>query len=259
MTRRALPRRVAPGDRLTVVEHLGELRHRIVVSLAALVVSFAGLYAFHEQLLRFLSRPLPHDQQLITLGVSEAFFTVVKVVFASSVIVALPVWLYQAYAFVVPAIGEQPRRRMLFSVAGIAGLFLLGAAFGYFIVLPVALDWLQSFNDNLFISQLRAREYYGFVTTFVLSSGLMFEVPVAMMGLARLGIISASTYVSQWRVAVVLIAVVAALLPGGDPLSMILLMIPQIGLYGLGIWLARRFGQPAPWSRAAWEEAAEPD
>lgn len=252
MVRRALPRRVAPDEELTIVEHLGELRNRILVSLAALVVAFGVLYAFHGTVMRFLQRPLPDDQVLVTLGVSEAFFTVLKVTLACAFIVALPVWLYQAYAYIVPAVGDQPRRRMLLTVAGIAGLFLAGAAFGYFLVLPIALKWLQSFGNDLFANQLRASEYYGFVTTFTLASGLMFEIPIAMLGLARLGIVQAGTYIRQWRTATVLIAVVAALLPGGDPLSMILLMVPQIALYGLGIWLARAFGQPAPWSRDAW-------
>jgi sec-independent protein translocase protein TatC len=84
----------------------------------------------------------------------------------------------------------------------------------------------------------------------------MFEIPIAMLGLARLGVVQAATYARQWRLAVVIIAVVAALLPGGDPMSMILLMVPQIGLYILGIWLAKRFGQPAPWTRAAWADGA---
>ena len=256
MKRRTFPRRVGSDERLTVVQHLDELRHRIIVSLAALIVAFAGLYAVHRPLLRFLAEPLPTDQHLITLGVSEGFFTVLKVVSACAVIVALPVWLYQAYAYVIPAVAEQPRRRMLLTVGGIAGLFLLGAAFGYLLVLPVALKWLQSFNNTLFVSQLRASEYYGFVTTFTLSSGLMFEIPIAMLGLARLGVVQAATYARQWRLAVVIIAVVAALLPGGDPMSMILLMVPQIGLYILGIWLAKRFGQPAPWTRAAWADGA---
>ena len=259
MRRRPIPRRVGSDERLTVVQHLDELRHRIIVSLVALIVAFAGLYAVHRPLLRLLAEPLPNNQDLITLGVSEGFFTVLKVVTACAIIVALPVWLYQAYAFVIPAVAEQPRRRMLLTVGGIAALFLLGAGFGYFLVLPVALKWLQSFNDNLFLSQLRASEYYGFVTTFTLSSGLMFEIPVAMMGLARLGVVQATTYVRQWRVAVVLIAVLAALLPGGDPMSMILLMVPQLALYMLGIWLAKRFGQPAPWARDAWTEAGSGD
>lgn len=248
---------MAPEDKLTVVQHLDELRRRIVVSGIALIVAFIGLYAIHRPLLTFLAEPLPGDQDLITLAVSEAFFTVLKIVFFCSLVVVLPIWLYQAYAYIVPAVGEQPRRRMLLTVAGIASLFVAGAAFGFFIVLPVALQWLQSFNDDLFVAQLRASEYYGFVMTFVLSSGLMFEIPIAMMGLARLGIVSASAYVSQWRYAIVIIAVLAALLPGGDPFSMILLMIPQIGLYALGILLAKRFGNPAPWAREAWESTPQ--
>lgn len=255
---RTLPRRVDPDERLTVVQHLDELRNRLVISLVSLVVIFGGLFAFHGWLLDFLEGPLPGDQVLVTLAVSEPFFTVVKVVLACTVIAAMPIWLYHAYAYVVPAIGAQSRRRMLLSVAGIAGLFLAGAAFGFFVVLPVALEWLQSFGEDLFVSQLRASEYYSFVTTFVFASGLMFEIPIAMMALARLGLVQARVFVTQWRWAVVVIAVLAALLPGGDPMSMILLMVPQLLLYALGVALAKRFGQPAPWSSDLWKDAQKP-
>lgn len=256
MARNRALRRVGPEEELTVVEHLDELRHRIVLSLVSLVVVFGGLFAFYKPVMRFLERPLPNDQALITLSVSEPFFTVVKVIFACAVVVALPIWLYQLYAYVVPAVGEQPRRRMLLTVAAISSLFLVGAAFGFFLVLPIALEWLQSFGGDLFVNQLRANEYYSFVTVFTFASGLLFEIPVAMLGLARLGLVQARTFVTHWRAAVVTIAVVAALLPGGDPVSMILLMVPQVLLYGLGIVLAKRFGNPAPWSREAWADAA---
>ena len=255
-------RRVGRDEELTVVEHLDELRHRIIVSAAALVVAFCAAYAFHQPIFEFLARPLPGDDRvLVTLSPTEGFMTVLKVSFWVALLVALPICLYQLYAYVVPAVAEQPRRRMLLVVAGISGLFLAGAAFGFFVVLPVALKFLLSFGGDLFTNDLRAGEYYGFVTSLVLASGLMFEVPIAMLGFARIGLASAEFYRRQWRVAIVAIAVIAALLPGGDPLSMMLLMIPQIVLYALGIWLAKMFGQPAPWRRDLWadeHDAAEP-
>jgi sec-independent protein translocase protein TatC len=253
-------RRVGRDERLSVVEHLDELRNRIIVSVVALLVAFAVAYGFHDQLLDILEWPLPEryeDEGLITLSPTEPFFTVLKVCFYAAVLLALPVWLYQLYAFVIPAVQDQPRRRMLLVVAGASSLFVAGVAFGYFVVLPVALDFLLGFGEDTFLTQVRAGEYFSFVTTLMLASGLLFEVPVAMLALARIGVTSAEFYIRHWRVAIVLIAALAAILPGGDPFSMLLLMIPQILLYLLGIWLAKRFGGPALWARDAW--AADDD
>jgi sec-independent protein translocase protein TatC len=253
-------RRVGRDERLSVVEHLDELRNRVVVSLVALLVAFAVAYAFHDQLLEVLQWPLPEgyeDRGLITLSPTEPFFTVLKVCAYTALLAALPVWLYQLYAFVIPAVQDQPRRRMLLVVAGASGLFVAGVAFGYFVVLPVALDFLLGFGEDVFATEVRANEYFGFVTTLMLASGLLFEVPVAMLALARIGVTSAEFYVRHWRVAIVVIAALAAILPGGDPFSMLLLMIPQILLYLLGIWLAKRFGRPPLWAREAW--AADDD
>jgi sec-independent protein translocase protein TatC len=247
--------RVGRDDRLSVVEHLDELRRRVIVSLVALVAAFGVAYGFQDQLLEILQWPLPDrykDSGLITLSPTEPFFTVLKVCFWTAILAALPIWLYQAYAFVIPAVQDQPRRRMLAIVSGASGLFVAGVAFGYFVVLPVALQFLLNFGGDNFDTQVRAGEYYGFVTTLLLGAGLMFEVPIAMLALARIGVASASFYRRQWRVAIVVIAVIAAILPGGDPFSMLLLMIPQVVLYMLGIVLAARWGGPPLWARRAW-------
>ena len=246
-------------EELTVVEHLDELRRRIFISAGALLVAFCVAYAFHQPLFEFLARPLPGDNHvLVTLSPTEGFFTVLKVSFYVALLAALPVCLYQVYAYVMPAVSEQPRRRVLMVVAGISALFLGGAAFGFFVVLPVALKFLLSFGGDLFTNSLRAGEYYGFVTSLLLGTGIMFEMPIAMLAFARLGVASAELHRKQWRLAIVAIAVLAALLPGGDPISMILLMIPQIMLYSLGIWLAKIFGQPAPWRRDLWTDGGDP-
>jgi sec-independent protein translocase protein TatC len=246
-------RRVAPDERLSVVEHLDELRQRIVVSVLALVVAFVAMYVVHERLLDALQWPLPADHdQLVTFSPTEPFMTVLKVVFYASILIALPIWLYQLYAFVIPAMANQSRRKSLMVVAGVSSLFLAGVAFGYFVVLPVALNWLLGFGDDTFLVQLRAGEYYGFITTMLLGSGLLFEVPIAMLALARMGVLTAEVYKRQWRVAIVVIAVIAAVLPGGDPFSMLLLMVPQVLLYILGIWLAQTFGSTPLWRREAW-------
>jgi sec-independent protein translocase protein TatC len=241
---------------MPLVAHLDELRRRIIVCVVALVVAFGVLYAFHGWLIEVLAQPLPakYEDNLITLSPTEPFFTTLKVVLWAAIVASLPVWLYQLYAFIVPAVSDQPRRRSLMVVAGVATLFVGGVAFGYFVVLPVALDFLLGFGDGDFNTQVRASEHFGFVTTLLLASGLLFEVPVAMLTFARLGVVTAKMYRQNWRIALVVIAALAAILPGGDPLSMLLLMVPQIVLYMLGIWLSAVFGGPALWDRGTWSE-----
>jgi sec-independent protein translocase protein TatC len=244
------PRRARPDDKLSVVEHLDELRRRLIVSALALVVAFAGMYAVHGALIDVLTWPLPSDTgRLITLSPTEPFFTTLKVTFWAAVLIALPIWLYQAYAFVIPAVADQPRRVVLAIVAGLSGLFSAGVAFGYFVVLPVALNFLTGFGGDTFNTELRAGEYFGFATTMLLASGLLFEVPVAMTALSRMGVTTAQMYRTHWRVALVAMAAVAAILPGGDPISMVLLMLPQFALYAVGIALSARFGQAPLWRR----------
>ncbi len=245
------PRRARSDDRLHLTEHLDELRRRLIVSALALVVAFAGMYAMHESLIAFLTWPLPSDHgQLITLSPTEPFFTTLKVSFWAAIIVALPVWLYQAYAFIIPAVADQSRRVMLAIVSGVAGLFLAGVAFGYAVVLPVALDFLTGFGGDTFNAQLRAGEYFGFATSMLLASGLLFEVPVAMTALARIGrrergALSHSSGGSRSSAS----PPSPPSCPGGDPISMLLLMLPQFVLYGVGIALSARFGQPPLWRR----------
>jgi len=242
-------RRIEPDDKLTVFEHLGELRHRLFISVVALVVAFAALYAFNGWLLDLLLDPLaPENRKLLALSPTEPFMVILKVVFGAAILVTLPVVLYQLYAFVIPAIAVQTRRRMLVVVAGVSALFLGGVLLAYFLVLPVALQWLLGFAGNDFTIALRADEYFSFALTMLLAGGLVFEVPIAMLILARLGLVTAQQYRQHWRIALVVIAFVAAILPGGDPASMILLMIPMIVLYSVGVWLASSFGRPAPWA-----------
>lgn len=252
-------RKVLPDQQLSITEHLTELRNRIIIAVAALFLAFAGMYAINEQLIEVLTWPLPADQEdrLITLSPTEPLFTVLKTCFWAAVLVALPVWLYQVYAFVIPAVQDQPRRIMLAVVAGVSLLFAGGVAFGYFVVLPVALPFLLNFGGDAFNTQLRAGEYFGFATTLMLGAGLLFEVPMAMLAMARLGVVTARQFRRSWRAAIVVIAVLAAILPGGDPLSMFLLMIPQIVLYQVGIWLAAAFGGPPLWQRDRWTSDEE--
>jgi len=251
-------RRVSPEERLSIFEHLHELRTRLFICVAVLMLAFVALYAFNGWLLSLLLDPLSPDyRKLLALSPTEPFMVILKVVFGAAVLVTLPVLLYQLYAFVVPAVQVQTRRTMLAIVGGVSALFLGGVVFAYYLVLPVALQWLLGFGEGDFQIALRADEYFSFALTMMLAGGIVFELPIAMLVLARMGLVSAQQFRTHWRIALVVIAFVAAVLPGGDPASMILLMIPQIVLYGLGVWLASMFGRPAPWARFA-SEPEEP-
>jgi sec-independent protein translocase protein TatC len=255
-------RTVAPDERLSIVDHLSELRRRLIVSVVALVVAFVVAYVRRTEILHLLIRPLPPEQRhfgLITLAPTEPFITIMEVCLWASILITLPVWLYQVYAFVMPAVGRHSRRRMLAVVAAVSALFLGGVLFGYYIVLPIALRFFLGFGGSQFTSQVRAQDYFGFVATLLLMAGLTFEVPLAMAAFARMGLVTPAMYRKHWRLAIVGIAAIAAFLPTGDPFSMLLIMLPMIGLYVIGIWLASLFGRPLVWQRGAWLEGTPPN
>jgi sec-independent protein translocase protein TatC len=235
---------VSHDDRLTVVEHLDELRTRILVSLLAFGVAMGLCFWQNHQLLHWLNKPL-HGKQPITLGVAEGFTTTLTVVAYAALVISLPVILYQLYAYILPAFtpGEARVARPLLLMVPL--LFVGGAAFGYFLVLPAATKFLLHFNADEFNTQIRARDYYYFVTTTLLACGIVFQMPVVILALTRLGIVDAQKLAKNRRYAILVCAVVAAALPGVDPVSMLLEMLPLIVLYELSILLARVFGRPS--------------
>jgi sec-independent protein translocase protein TatC len=250
-------RTVDPDERLSVVDHLSELRRRLIVSIVALVIAFAAAYVFRDRILALLIRPLPFDKRtIVTLSPTEPFITIMEVCLWTALLIALPVILYQIYAFVIPAVGKHSRRKMLAIVAAISALFLVGVLFGYYLVLPIALRFFLGFGGSQFNAQVRAQDYFGFVATLLFATGLTFEVPLAMAAFARMGLVTPSMYRKQWRLAIVGIAAIAALLPSGDPFSMLLVMVQMILLYAVGIWLSAMFGRPLVWRRNPMLDAA---
>jgi sec-independent protein translocase protein TatC len=233
-----LPRRLAHGEEATLVEHLGELRTRLVISIVSVVVAFAVAFAFQERVLEWLSRPLPDDKTLITLGVTEPFFTAVKVSLYAALAVALPILLYQLWSFLAPAFEEHTQRIVSMFVLLGTGLFAAGAAFAYFVLLPRALGFLTDFNSQFYDIEIRASYYYGFVTMVVLGMGLVFEMPIFVLALVRLRVVTAAQLRRNWRLGVFLVVLVAVLLPTVDPVSLAFEVVPMLALYGLSIVLA---------------------
>jgi sec-independent protein translocase protein TatC len=238
-------RPVSHEDRLTLVEHLDELRTRIVVCLAVLGVALALCFWQNHLLLEIASGPLPADhKKLLTLGVTEAFTTTLTVATYAALIVSLPILLYQGYAYLLPAFSHQERRVILPILLAVPVLFLAGVAFGYFVVMPAAVKFLLGFNDTQFHVQVRARDYYSFFSTTLLGCGLVFQLPLAILAVTRLGIVSVSQLTGNRRYAYLIIAIIAAALPGVDPISMLLEMVPLLVLFELSILIARAFGTP---------------
>jgi sec-independent protein translocase protein TatC len=233
-------------DRLTLVEHLDELRARLVVSLAVFGVALALCFWQNHLLLDIAKGPLPSDHdKLLTFGVTEPFMTTVTVAAYGAIILSLPIVLYQIYAFVLPAFSDAERRVITPLLLLIPFLFLAGVAFAYFIVMPTATKFLLNFNNNQFNVQVRARDYYSFFSTTLLAVGIIFQVPVGILAVTRLGIITPRQLSKNRRYAYLVIAIVAAALPGVDPVTMLIEMLPLIVLYELSILLARLFGTPA--------------
>jgi sec-independent protein translocase protein TatC len=242
-------RRVKPishEDQLSLVGHLDELRARIVVSLSVFGVALALCFWQNHLLLELASGPLPSDHhKLITFGVTEPFTTTVTISAYAAIILALPIVLYQAYAFILPAFGREQQRAILPLLLLVPVLFIGGVAFGYFVVLPSAAKFLLNFNDTQFNIQVRAKDYYSFFATTLLACGVVFQVPVGVLAVTRLGIVKVRQLQENRRYAYLGCAVLAAALPGVDPVSMLLETAPLIALYELSIVLARIFGQPA--------------
>jgi sec-independent protein translocase protein TatC len=238
-------------EHLTLVEHLDELRTRIVISIAAFTLAFGFCFWQNQQILDLLDNPLPHDRHPITLGVTEPFMTTITVSAYTALLIALPIILYQLYAFVLPAFSPSERRVALPMLLLIPLLFLGGVAFGYFLVLDPAVHFLLNFNDNQFNVQVRARDYYSFVTMTLLAMGIIFQIPMGIIAATRLGITSPRQLRRQRRYAYLAITVLAALLPSIDPVSMLIEMVPLIVLFELSIVLASLFGQPGSRSAAS--------
>jgi sec-independent protein translocase protein TatC len=236
---------VSHEDRLTLVEHLDELRTRIIVSVAVFGVAFALCFWQNHLLLDIANEPLPGNFTPTTFSPTEPFITTLTVCAYGAVILSLPIILYQLYAYVLPAFSQAERRVMLPLLLMVPALFLAGVAFAYFVVMPAAIKFLLNFNDTQFNTQLRAREYYSFFATTLLAGGIIFQVPVGILAVTRLGIVKVEQLRKNRRYAYLVIAIVAAALPGVDPITMLIEMVPLIVLYELSILLARAFGQPS--------------
>lgn len=236
---------VRHDEQLSLVEHLDELRTRLIWAIVAIVVAFALCFWQSSILLDIAAAPLPAaNKALIVLAPTEAFMTTLTVSAYAAIIISAPFIAWQLFAYILPAFSDRERRAILPLLIAIPGLFIAGVVFAYFVVLPAAVNFLLSFNSAQFETQLRAREYYSFFSMTLLAGGIVFQLPVILLALVRLRIVTIEQLRKNRRYAWLIIAIVAAALPGVDPISMLIEMVPLLLLYELSILLARGVGRP---------------
>lgn len=236
---------VSHDDRLSLVEHLDELRARLIVCVVVFGVALALCFWQNHLLLEIAGGPLPEGhKKLITFGVTEPFTTTVTVSAYGAIVLALPIVLYQLYAYVLPAFSPAEKRVILPILLLFPALFLAGIAFSYFVVMPAAVKFLLNFNDTQFNIQVRARDYYSFFSMTMLAGAVVFQLPLVILAVTRLGIVKVEQLTKNRRYAYLIIAVIAAALPGVDPISMIIEMVPLLVLFELSILIAKVLGRP---------------
>ena len=195
----------------------------------------------------------------VTLGVGEPFMETLKVAAYAGLLLSLPLILYQIYAFVLPAFSPRERQIAVPTMLGVPFLFIGGVVFGYFMVLPPAIRFLQNFNTDSFDVLIQAQPYYKFVIMLLAAMGLLFQIPVGILALTRVGIVSTRQLRKNRRYAFLAIAVIAMLLPGQDPVTMTMMMVPMYVLFEGSILLSWLMDRRDARSAAAEEESADDD
>jgi len=223
----------------------------VVAGVAAFVA-----FVFHRHLIHWLEHALPEKRRhLLTLGVAEPFLTSVWVAIWAGFLLALPVVLWQLWSFLAPAFEEHTQRLVAWFVLLSTALLAFGLAFGYFVALPAAVHFLTNYDNSVFIVQIRARDYISFSMTVLLAVALVFELPIFVLALVRLGVLTTQQLRGNRRIGYFIVAIVGVLLPGIDPVTTAVETIPLWILYELSIWLSvlveRRSGRELATTQAS--------
>lgn len=245
----------------TILQHLGELRVRLTWAAGGLAIAVVISFFFAEQLLTILIEP--YGERLQTLSPTEGIQTYFRVALVAGVTIAMPWLLYQTWLFIEPGLHGHEKRYVYIFIPGAFFLFLMGVSFAWFILLPSAISFLSTFMPTIFSAEWTSQEYIGFATSFMLWLGIAFELPLIIFFMARFGIVTSKMLRQQWRIAIVAIAVLAAIItPSIDPITMLLTMLPLLILYFLSILLAavgqRQFERTVALDEPDEEEAPAP-
>jgi sec-independent protein translocase protein TatC len=234
-------------DRMTFLEHLDELRVRLMHSLGALIVGTIVCWGFHERIFHFLTQPLRNAYpavKFITTGPTEAFMMYMKMSFFVGIFLVAPYILYQVWAFIAPGLyAHEKAYAVPFIVAG-SFFFIAGGGFGHYILFPTTFKFLYEFagDDMQFLPKVD--EYFEFYSWFLLGLGLVFQIPVVIFVLARIGLVTPGFLMRQFKFAVLVSFVIAAIItPSADVVNQTMLALPMMGLYLLGVLVAWMFGR----------------
>jgi sec-independent protein translocase protein TatC len=232
-----LPRRLGHGEEATLVEHLEELRQRLFVCIGAVFVGFVAAYLVHNELIDLLTRALPPEKRkLTTLTIGEPFLTSMWLSLYAGFVLALPVLIWQAWAFFLPAFDASHERILRVFVVISAGLLVVGLLFGYFLALPAAAHFLTNYDKSQYTILIRARDYIGFASKVLVAMAIVFELPLFVVGLTRIGILTTRQLRRSRRIGYFIVCCVGGALPGVDPVTTIFETIPLLVLYEGSIW-----------------------
>jgi sec-independent protein translocase protein TatC len=221
----------------SLLGHLNELRQRLIRAMAALVLGIIVSALFTDRILEYLIKP--YGERLQVLGPTENVVMYFRVALLSGAILAIPYITYQLFMFVAPGLKRQEKRWIYISLPATTALFLTGVAFAWFIMVPAALGFLADFESDVFVAEWTAERYVAFLTSILFWIGVAFEMPAIIFVLARLGLVGPGILIANWRLAVVIITIIAALItPTVDPFNMLLVVAPLLVLYIISIGLA---------------------
>ena len=231
------PRRLGHGEEATLVEHLEELRQRLFVCIGAVGAGFVVGYVFHEDIVRWLEQTLPPGhRKLTTLTIGEPFMTAMWLSLYTGFLLALPVVIWQTWSFFMPAFDKAHERMLrLFTFISVV-LLGVGLAFGYFVALPAAAHFLASYDTAEYQTFIRARDFIGFAAMVLLAMAIVFQLPLFVIGLTRIGILKTRTLRRSRRVGYFVVCCIGVALPGVDPVTTVIETIPLLVLYEASIW-----------------------
>ncbi len=231
---------------ISLTKHLEELRRRLIISLVALIVTTVLSFVFYKQIIELLLRPAEEltspggsGAELVFVEVTEMLAVTLKVSLVSGLVLAFPIILFQIVMFVAPGLTSREKRYLLISMPAAGLAFLAGVAFGYFVLIPPAMDFLLNWGSDLARPLIRIGNYVNVVVMLLFWMGVVFETPIVMLILAKLGIVSWRGF-ARWRKYWIVVAFIlgALITPTFDPINQSLVAVPLILLYEAGIWLA---------------------
>ena len=225
--------------------HIADLRKRLVISSITVVIMFFACFSFYEPILEWMMAPVKHalpvGTSMIAVEIQETFFTAMKVAFFAGFIISLPVIFWQLWLFLAPGLYDHEKKLVVPFVFFATLMFLLGAAFAYYIVVPIGFDFLIAFGNSVVSVLPSIGKYVGFFTKLLIGFGIAFELPVITFFLAKIGIVNDQMLKDFFRYAVVLIFIISAILTPPDVISQVLMAAPLLILYGVSIYIAKVF------------------